>query len=184
MYSSSAQKQYSFCWNTFCLSSLAQTPQFISPRMATPARSVQQTTPGKISTLQIPVTLTIGNHSNLQSITSAAPGVTTLNMTPSSVLPVTNPGDNLCSWYFRFYNLNILDGLPQCLFCHFIRSNNKSNKVYEVNWSSCSCWSSNEFISAAKQIRHHPKQYHKQSSSPAPVWWAFSGHKTCSCHSN
>ncbi|XP_058609379.1 pogo transposable element with ZNF domain isoform X3 [Onychostoma macrolepis] len=70
----------------------AQTPQLIAPRMVTPASSVQQTTPGKISTLQIPVTLTISNPSNLQSITSAAPGVTTLNMTPSNVLPATNPG--------------------------------------------------------------------------------------------
>uniref|UniRef100_A0A8C1EQR1 Pogo transposable element derived with ZNF domain a n=1 Tax=Cyprinus carpio carpio TaxID=630221 RepID=A0A8C1EQR1_CYPCA len=70
----------------------AQTPQLITPRMVTPASSVQQTTPGKISALQIPVTLTISNPSNLQSLTSAAPGVTTLNVTPSNVLPATNPG--------------------------------------------------------------------------------------------
>uniref|UniRef100_A0A672R8C0 Pogo transposable element derived with ZNF domain a n=1 Tax=Sinocyclocheilus grahami TaxID=75366 RepID=A0A672R8C0_SINGR len=70
----------------------AQTPQLIAPRMVTPASSVQQTTPGKMSALQIPVTLTISNPSNLQSITSAAPGVTTLNMTPSNVLPAANPG--------------------------------------------------------------------------------------------
>ncbi|XP_073678589.1 pogo transposable element with ZNF domain isoform X2 [Garra rufa] len=70
----------------------AQTPQLIAPRMVTPASSVQQTTPGKISALQIPVTLTINNPSNLQSITSTAPGVTTLNVTPSNVLPATNPG--------------------------------------------------------------------------------------------
>ncbi|XP_052440545.1 pogo transposable element with ZNF domain isoform X2 [Carassius gibelio] len=70
----------------------AQTQQLIAPRMVTPASSVQQTTPGKISALQIPVTLTISNPSNLQSITSAAPGVTTLNMTPSNVLPAANPG--------------------------------------------------------------------------------------------
>lgn len=164
--------------------SCIQTPQLIAPRMVNPASSVQQTTPGKISTLQIPVTLTISNPSNLQSITSAAPGVTTLNMTPSNVLPATNPGDNLCSLYFKFYNLNILEDLPLCLFCYFIRSNNKSNQVYKVYWSTCSCWSSSEFISAAKQSRHHPKQYNKQSSGLAPVWWAFSGHKTCSSHSN
>ncbi|KTF72751.1 hypothetical protein cypCar_00037490 [Cyprinus carpio] len=70
----------------------AQTPQLIAPRMVTPASSVQQTTPGKISTLQIPVTLTISNPSNIQSITSAAPGVSALNMTPSNVLPAANPG--------------------------------------------------------------------------------------------
>uniref|UniRef100_A0A671NUJ2 Pogo transposable element derived with ZNF domain a n=1 Tax=Sinocyclocheilus anshuiensis TaxID=1608454 RepID=A0A671NUJ2_9TELE len=70
----------------------AQTSQLITPRMVTPASSVQQTTPGKFSTLQIPVTLTISNPSNLQSITSAAPGVTTLKVTPCNVLPATNPG--------------------------------------------------------------------------------------------
>ncbi|KAL0166307.1 hypothetical protein M9458_038151, partial [Cirrhinus mrigala] len=53
--------------------------------------SVQQTAPGKMPALQIPVTLTINNPSNLQSITSTAPGVTTLNVTPSNVLPATNP---------------------------------------------------------------------------------------------
>ncbi|KAL1256059.1 hypothetical protein QQF64_014120 [Cirrhinus molitorella] len=70
----------------------AQTPQLIAPRMITPASSVQQTTPGKLPTLQIPVTLTINSPSNLQSITTAAPGVTTMNVTPSNVLPATNPG--------------------------------------------------------------------------------------------
>ncbi|XP_067280916.1 pogo transposable element with ZNF domain isoform X2 [Pseudorasbora parva] len=63
----------------------AQTPQLIAQRMVTPGSSVQQTTPGKLSALQIPVTLTINNPSNLQSITSSAPGVSTLNVTPSNV---------------------------------------------------------------------------------------------------
>ncbi|KAK7125085.1 hypothetical protein R3I94_019211 [Phoxinus phoxinus] len=74
------------------LTSGGQTPQLISPRMLTPGSAGQQTTPGKLSTLQIPVTLTINNPSNLQSITSSAPGVSTLNVTPSNVQPATAPG--------------------------------------------------------------------------------------------
>ncbi|XP_067268008.1 pogo transposable element with ZNF domain isoform X1 [Chanodichthys erythropterus] len=70
----------------------AQTPQLIAPRMVTPGSAVQQTTPGKLSALQIPVTLTINSPSNVQSITSSAPGVTTLNVTPSNVLPAAAPG--------------------------------------------------------------------------------------------
>ncbi|KAG1946922.1 pogo transposable element with ZNF domain [Pimephales promelas] len=69
-----------------------QTPQFISPRMVTPGSVGQQTTSGKLPTLQIPVTLTINNPSNLQSITSSAPGVSTLNVTPSNIQPAIAPG--------------------------------------------------------------------------------------------
>lgn len=69
-----------------------QTPQLIAPQMVTPGSAVQQTPPGKVSAMQMPVTLTLNSPSNLQSITSAAPGVTTLNVTPSNILPATAPG--------------------------------------------------------------------------------------------
>ncbi|XP_043074022.1 pogo transposable element derived with ZNF domain a isoform X2 [Puntigrus tetrazona] len=85
----------------------AQTPQLIAPRMVTPASSARQATPGKISTLQIPVTLTINNPSNLQSITSTAPGVTNLNMTPSNILPATNTGTTI-----KVIKLTKLTGAP------------------------------------------------------------------------
>lgn len=101
------------------LTSAAQTPQLIAPRMVTPGSAVQQTTPGKLSALQIPVTLTINSPSNIQSITSSAPGVTTLNVTPSNVLPAAAPGDSSCSLSYTFYIVHqFLGHLPVCfIFC-------------------------------------------------------------------
>lgn len=96
-----------------------QTPQLISPRMVTPGSAGQQTTPGKLSRLQIPVTLTINSPSNLQSITSSAPGVSTLNVTPSNVQPATAPGDNLCSFYF-LYCTSVLRSFTCLFYLHFV----------------------------------------------------------------
>ncbi|XP_057210427.1 pogo transposable element with ZNF domain isoform X2 [Triplophysa rosa] len=67
----------------------AQAPQLLSPRMVTTGSAAQPVSPGNMSRLQIPVTL---NTSNLQSVTSVAPGMTSLNMTPSSILPTTATG--------------------------------------------------------------------------------------------
>lgn len=69
-----------------------QTPQLIAPRMVTPGSAAQQTAPGKVSTMQMPVALTLNSPSNLQSITPAAPGVNARNVTPSNILPATAPG--------------------------------------------------------------------------------------------
>lgn len=73
----------------------SQAPQLLPPRMVTTENAAQPASSGNISRLQIPVTLTINASSNLQSITSVAPGMTSLNITPSSILPTTATGTTL-----------------------------------------------------------------------------------------
>ncbi|XP_055075875.2 pogo transposable element with ZNF domain isoform X1 [Misgurnus anguillicaudatus] len=70
----------------------AQGQQVLSPRLVTTGNSTQPVSSGNVSSMQIPVTLTLNHSSNVQSITSVAPGMGSVSMTSSSLQPNTNTG--------------------------------------------------------------------------------------------